>query len=59
INKHIAMRMGMSVLRIHLSRPKGLIHKNDIHSLALASTESMVESITNIHAQDKIFSIFI
>ncbi|EWC53909.1 hypothetical protein G654_20017 [Escherichia coli EC096/10] len=49
----------MSVLRIHLSRPKGLIHKNDIHSLALASTESMVESITNIHAQDKIFSIFI
>ncbi|MDS1881933.1 hypothetical protein QSI38_20565, partial [Escherichia coli] len=34
----------MSVLRICLSRPKGLIHENAIHSLALASTESMVES---------------
>ncbi|MJE14548.1 hypothetical protein DL637_18905 [Escherichia coli] len=59
INKHIAMKMGMSVLRICLSRPKGLIHENAIHSLALASTESMVESIRNIHAEDKIFSIFI
>ncbi|MCM2779806.1 hypothetical protein, partial [Escherichia coli] len=47
----------MSVLRICLSRPKGLIHENAIHSLALASTESMVESIRNIHAEDKIFSI--
>ncbi|EMW84388.1 hypothetical protein EC2731150_1362 [Escherichia coli 2731150] len=45
----------MSVLRICLSRPKGLIHENAIHSLALASTESMVESIRNIHAEDKIF----
>ncbi|EFN8705003.1 hypothetical protein C0X88_13200 [Escherichia coli O79] len=59
INKHIATRMGMSVLRICLSRPKGLIHENAIHSLALASTESMVESIRNIHAEDKIFSILI
>ena len=42
INKHIAMKMGMSVLRICLSRPMGLIHENAIHSLALASTESMV-----------------
>ncbi|EFX07413.1 hypothetical protein ECDEC3F_1740 [Escherichia coli DEC3F] len=49
----------MSVLRIRLSRTKGLIHENDVHSLALASTESMVESIRNIHAEDKIFSIFI
>ncbi|STK82501.1 DNA methylase [Escherichia coli] len=55
----LAMKMGMSVLRICLSRPKGLIHENAIHSLALASTESMVESIRNIHAEDKIFSIFI
>ncbi|WP_204752829.1 hypothetical protein, partial [Escherichia coli] len=56
---HIATRMGMSVLRICLSRPKGLIHENAIHSLVLASTESMVESIRNIHAEDKIFSILI
>ncbi|MEG9075405.1 hypothetical protein VXO23_10760, partial [Escherichia coli] len=54
-----ASLMGMSVLRICLSRPKGLIHENAIHSLALASTESMVESIRNIHAEDKIFSILI
>lgn len=46
----------MSVLRIRLSRTKGLIHEDDVHSLALGSTESMVESITNIHAEDKIFS---
>ncbi len=31
----------MSVLRICLSRPKGLIHENAIHSLALASTENL------------------
>ncbi|EEY5004779.1 hypothetical protein EW055_24045 [Escherichia coli] len=59
MNKHIATRMGMSVLRIRLSRTKGLIHEDDVHSLALGSTESMVESITNIHAEDKIFSNFI
>ncbi|KDW33334.1 hypothetical protein AC15_1335 [Escherichia coli 2-156-04_S3_C2] len=36
-----------------------LIHENDVHSLVLASKESMVESIRNIHAEDKIFSIVI
>ncbi len=44
----------------HLLVPaKGFNHENAIHSLALASTESMVESIRNIHAEDKIFSILI